>query len=264
MFLVVPSTVDEFDSTLMEYAQNLWEEGDGVCTLNYTLSACHHFVPSLKNRLNGSWRLKKTWCKVEPSRKASPFNLLMCQAMAGYFCRCGYQRAALVIMLSFACILRTAEFMNLLVSDIVSTDETIFLTLRDRKVGQRLGVVQTTSCTDKWLCPRLRKSLRGRSNGERVVDMSAHTFRRIFAAGRQAMGLPSTYTPYSIRRGGATALFKASGSYNVVSNQGRWASERTMRGYLDSALVELASDRELQCWHKCHRALAKFLHQLAR
>ena len=51
-------------------------------------------------------------------------------------------------------------------------------------------------------------------------------------------------TPYSLRRGGATALFRQSGSFDVVANKGRWVSLAALRLYVTTALAELADAKD--------------------
>ena len=46
-------------------------------------------------------------------------------------------------------------------------------------------------------------------------------------------------TPHSLRRGSATSLFRACGSFDVVADEGRWESVRTCRKYIDQSIAEL-------------------------
>ena len=55
------------------------------------------------------------------------------------------------------------------------------------------------------------------------------------------IGFPKgKYKPYSMRRGGATLLFKLSQSYDHVTQRGRWAHARTACIYINEAQAELA------------------------
>ena len=47
--------------------------------------------------------------------------------------------------------------------------------------------------------------------------------------------------PYSLRRGGATTLFRATGSLDVVSVRGRWGNVLTARRYIDDGVATMAS-----------------------
>ena len=45
---------------------------------------------------------------------------------------------------------------------------------------------------------------------------------------------------YSLRREGATKVFRQSGSFDEVTDRGHWRNVRTARLYVDSALQDLA------------------------
>ena len=49
------------------------------------------------------------------------------------------------------------------------------------------------------------------------------------------------FTPYSLRRGGATWHFHKFGSLALTSMEGRWKHERTAKIYIDGAAAEWAS-----------------------
>ena len=46
---------------------------------------------------------------------------------------------------------------------------------------------------------------------------------------------PNEYKPYSLRRGGATHLYKIIGNMSSVIERGRWASVKTARIYVQEA-----------------------------
>ena len=46
-------------------------------------------------------------------------------------------------------------------------------------------------------------------------------------------------TPYRLRRGGATWLFKESLSYDLVQNVGRWPEAKTSKIYINEAMAVL-------------------------
>ena len=74
---------------------------------------------------------------------------------------------------------------------------------------------------------------------ERLHRRPAREFGDELKAVARRMGLVHTrLTPYTFRRGGATWWFRATGSFDKVAVQGRWAQVRTARLYIDSALAE--------------------------
>ena len=46
------------------------------------------------------------------------------------------------------------------------------------------------------------------------------------------------FKPYSLRRGGATAYFRASGSMELTLERGRWSSARVGRIYINDGLAK--------------------------
>ena len=104
-----PSSTEDFDMLVTAYAEMLWCEGDPRTVLAYTLAGFSHLVPSLRHRLNGSWRVYVAWGKSEPAQQAPPLTLFMTQAIAGWFISEGFCGAGLGILLAFNCTLRAGE-----------------------------------------------------------------------------------------------------------------------------------------------------------
>jgi hypothetical protein len=46
------------------------------------------------------------------------------------------------------------------------------------------------------------------------------------------------YYPYSLRRGGATALWEATRSIDHLMQRGRWSNQRTARQYVEESVME--------------------------
>ena len=70
-----------------------------------------------------------------------------------------------------------------------------------------------------------------------LIPIPCHAFRSAFREALKFCGLPDTFKPYSLRRGGATHIFKMTGSYAQVCQAGRWASERTARIYISDSVA---------------------------
>ena len=51
--------------------------------------------------------------------------------------------------------------------------------------------------------------------------------------------LPQNFRPYSLRRGGATALFQQTGSMEMALLKGRWSSTKVAKIYLSDGLSYL-------------------------
>ncbi len=67
--------------------------------------------------------------------------------------------------------------------------------------------------------------------------------------------------PYSLRRGGATQLFRETNSMDSVKDRGRWQHAKTAKIYVDLALRDLG---DLQVSASCKKLLAKAKQHLLR
>ena len=85
----------------------------------------------------------------------------------------------------------------------------------------------------------LRSFTAQRQPGDFILDLTPVDYRTVFAAAGQAIGLPSTIKPYSLRRGGATWHFRMHGSISLTMEIGRWKNQQTARTYVNTALMEL-------------------------
>ena len=75
------------------------------------------------------------------------------------------------------------------------------------------------------------------------------------------LGLSSVgFTPYSIRRGGASYAFSQGYTFDTLLVMGRWQSIKTARIYLDSGRSSLI---QLQLPHHAQAHVQHFGHQLS-
>ena len=75
--------------------------------------------------------------------------------------------------------------------------------------------------------------------------MSAAEYRALFAGAVQALGLPSTFKPYSLRRGGVTWHSPLHGKMSMTMEIGRWSQLVTAKTYVNTALLEITQIKEL-------------------
>ena len=166
------------------------------------------------------------------------------QALAGYFVKRRHYGAAVMILAGHRCMLRTCELFELRTGDGTFLADRALLVLRETKMGQRVGVHQETTVTDSWLLPRLRAIHAATTPDLPLVGMSPNAFRATWKEARAFTGVPTRYTPYSWRCGGATAMFQWCGKFDKVADKGRWNSLPACRLYITTALAELATAEE--------------------
>ena len=88
----------------------------------------------------------------------------------------------------------------------------------------------------------LKHLVQGRLPGDLVLGLTERELRRTWIHCSRTLGLEEyNCRPYSLRRGGATSLFRESGSLDTVAERGRWASIPTARRYIDDGIATQAS-----------------------
>ena len=233
----IAPTRQQLDHQIEDYLEHLWQEGESLSLAGDTISGIQHFQPDCERRLPGGWKLFKAWQLRELPARAPPFTLATLQVFLG----CIHQQSpqvALAIYLAFRCLLRTGELLALQAKDIVIPPKSAsaVLHLGLTKTGQRNPHAGTVTFTDLPLAHRLRSV----PSHTPLIPWSAAKFRAQFKAALQEAGLASyLFKPYSLRRGGATDLWLTTHNYSLVSHTGRWASERTLRVYIQDSIALL-------------------------
>ncbi len=259
---VVPATVEDFDTLCCAWAEHLWHEGDPKCILNNSLCGLAHFCPGLRSKLNGAWRLYKAWGRSEPVTRAPPLTVGMAQAMAGHFANNQLPSLAVMTLIAHHCMLRTCELFELRTGDVSFLPGRALLVLRETKMGQRVGVHQETTVSDEWLLAKLRTLHARTRSGSVLLGVTPTEFRKQWRLARMAVGVQQKYTPYSLRRGGATCMFQHCGSFDQVADKGRWGSLAALRLYITTALAEMASDEEQRAMGPKLEAFVRHLYEL--
>jgi len=263
-----PRSEIEFSDRLMEVAGILWEEGESKADLANLLSAFHDAMPAIDPWLRGAWRLYHVWKRNELAEQSTPAKEEWVHAMAGLALHWRWPEMALIIMLTYWCLLRTAEAGNLLYGDAeISKGGVALLQLGLTKGGKRRGRSEAVILDRESLVNWLEASKKGRQPGERIIPGGAKELRRKFAKLVSALGLTSANLRYySLRRGGATATFYRTGSFDACAEAGRWGSVRTARIYIDAALQTKyegrITDKSGKLMEKSRRVLSNFLQEV--
>jgi hypothetical protein len=86
----------------------------------------------------------------------------------------------------------------------------------------------------------LRRHCSRHPGRQSLLGMTGPQFRAWFLdlCKTTSLGRRLRFTPYSLRRGGATYHFAVTGSLGSLTQRGRWSSSRTARIYLAEAQVE--------------------------
>ena len=110
---LVPRQPEQWDACISDYAEHLWEEGEGMQFLGDLLSGLPHFMPSLRGSLKEPWKLYGAWKTPELSMRAVPFSPSVLLAMVGAALMEDDWSQAAAYLLGYMCMLRTGELVGL-------------------------------------------------------------------------------------------------------------------------------------------------------
>ena len=238
------------DTYLSWHLEALWEEGEPRPWANDVCAAIQHFLPGAKGHLALSWSLTHAWGRRELPCRALPLTLQTLAGLAGGCIVAWHCRIACALIVGFDLIARTGELLSLTSSDVVWSAEwkTALVRFRETKAGFREGVHQSVVINEPVVLACLRFLCHGLEPGANLLPVREGAFRRIFSHVAKCVGLLELgVKPYSMRRGGATHLWRSSLSYDIVSERGRWASLATCRRYVEDSACHLAELR-LTAW----------------
>jgi len=255
----------ELDETVAESIEVAWEIGKHRGMIGNLLSGLELFCPVVRGHLRYSWKLWKVWGACSEPCRAPPFNVDAVLAVAYYMWMWDHRAAAVMTCVAFSCFLRTMEFVGMQFQQVTFSmdEERCHLTLPRTKGVTRHGGVEGVVLEDRVLVRALRRVTCECTPGDFVVGMTAAHYRKLFDAAVRAVSLPSTFKPYSLRRGGATWHFRLHGKMSLTMEIGRWSQLVTARTYVNTALMEITQIKELSS-PSVMVACAEFVAILAR
>ena len=243
-----PATItsaETYDRFLSMYIEAAWKDGLTRGEAGNALSASLTIYPQLRGRghLSDSWFLLNAWARYEIPMRAPPMPVEVVLGLAWYFIRMGQIGGAALLVIGFDCFLRTGEMLSLIISDVILDDQgTGVVRLEHTKTGQRTAAFEASTIHDP-LSGRLFRaflaSLPAQTSDRNYVFFPKnHVFYILFRDGLRWLGLESYgFLPYSVRRGGATAFFRATRNMEAALDRGRWGSARVARIYLNDGLA---------------------------
>lgn len=162
--------------------------------------------------------------------------------MVGYTLFKNKPHLALTLLLGFHGLLRTGELLDLQARHISISNPKgpAVISLGLTKSGKRQGAAESVTVYAEDVCRRLfqwKQTMPGHS----FLAGPKHVWRKEFSVILKALKFDKwDFRPYSLRRGGATELFKREGAFDHLLVVGRWQSSRTARVYLNEGLSVLA------------------------
>ena len=238
-------TLEVLDKQLMEYIEWLWDQGFGKADAGYTLSGVQHAL-QVKRCFFGSWGLFRVWSRLELPVRAPPMPVRVAFGLAGACVAIDNCSMAILMIIAFAAMLRTTEFLTLRFSYLhFSSDlSKLVIVLPLTKSGQRKGTIEHVVIDDQPVVRLLYRLTEGRCDNAPIFQHSSQAFRLMFDQLLVELEISHlNLRLYSFRRGGATESFNHTHSMDSVLEKGRWSSPHTARIYLTAGLNELNSMR---------------------
>ena len=204
-----PVTWEEIDVAASQYLEFLFSEGYPKGFGSDGLAALQHFIPEVAGKLRHSWKLLKSWQRMEPPVRVLPISPLMVLAIGGACVRLGKISSAAAIMLGFDTLLRPGELYAICKNDITWARGRAVLTLKHTKTGQRKGAQEMVICHSHIANRWLYKALAGKKGCDSLLDCTPQALRNLFFGILEHLAVRGLFSMYSLRRGGATWHFFA-------------------------------------------------------
>ena len=240
--LQLPLLKDDMDDLLCQAIEHAWHDGEARALASNMISGLEHHITGLRGLLKGAKRLWRQWGKLEDISRAPPLDTKAVLAMCWYLWDWGYPEAATLVLLAFHRFLRPMDYMEVKVGQ--------FLFPRNDAAHLVLANTKTTGVTsvpiaDATIVKLVRMFTHHRQPGDLFMPQSPREFRMLFDSAIRAIGLPGTFKPYSLRRGGASCFFQATGNYHRTMELGNWKHLTTAKIYINTALLELTQSQVL-------------------
>lgn len=178
----------------------------------------------------------------EIPNRAPPLPKEVLHAMIGYALFKKWNHMALTLLLAYHGLLRSGELLSLQVKhvSIHQPKGPAVISLGLTKSGKRQGAAESVTVYSEDLCRRLHQWVNCFPPSASLAG-PAHKWRKTFSDILKSLGFEQwDFRPYSLRRGGATDMFKHEGKFDRLLVVGRWQSSRTARVYLNEGLSVLA------------------------
>ncbi len=237
----IPTKRSRLDHLIAQFLEHLYLDDRPITYAGHTMSAFRRFYPQLRYKLPLSKQYFSNWRNVHVSQQATPMPAKLALALAGVAVQCNQLSFACLVLVGFLGFLRTSEMTSLTWTKIsfdVPSGQ-IILALPSTKTSKNKE--ESIVLSDHRVC-LLLELLASTQATDRLWNASTCVFRRQLAEVLSFFQLESSFSAYSIRRGGATHAFTEGISMDQLVIKGRWQNAKTARIYLDSgraALVQL-------------------------
>ena len=234
-------TQKHLDFAVSEYVNALYQEGDSLAQAGHLLSGLKRFYPEWRLKLPTASQYIKNWQKIHRPERAIPISWDLMQGLCGLCLHLGEDRLALMLYVGFFCFLRTSEMLSLQLLHVIPHHKAHRLTIIIPYAKTSEGNPQVVTCTDSRVFALAARVKQEWSPEEFLWKGTPSAFRLFWHGLLEVFNFSgSDYTPYGIRRGGATWFFLETASMDATLHRGRWSCSRTARMYIDQGTLAMA------------------------
>eukprot|EP00435_Cladocopium_sp_Y103_P028366 s1320_g7.t1 len=202
------SSLRDLDSVVAEWVEYQWARGAPLALISDCLCGLHFFWPEWRGLLRESWRLFKSWRRIEVPTRAPPLTVVLARAFVARAVHLNRLRLAALIAVGFHALLRTGELLELRFCDLEFSEECGVVSLKASKSGLRTGSQEAVALRDP-LCLQILDvlfSTTAHHPGDKLWPHSGQAFRLAFKRLVTFFHAETfLFKPYSLRRGGTFA-----------------------------------------------------------
>ena len=231
-----------FDLELGDFLEHSYEEGESIAFAGNLICGLQVFLPFLRRHLPYSWHLFSLWRRNERCWQATPMGDDLLWALVGKTLESQQLEMGMLLMLGYFGLLRTGELVNLRVGDLRVSSSEVVIFIAAPKSSSRRGQGEHVVIREMTVVHFVSTFLQLHKDRKAAVwATSAQRFRDEFARLVKFFRLEAYgYRPYSLRRGGATRLYRLQTPMELTLIQGRWKNSSSARTYIADGMTELA------------------------
>ena len=264
----LPKTYHELDNLLASYIELMYLDDRPVTYAGHLLSALKRFFPRVRHHIPLAKQYFVNWKSSQRISQAVPMPAIVCMSLASVAHAARNTPLAALLLLSYLALLRTGEIATLRMSNLSwdTSSHIIIVALPNTKTAR--AAAESVLVKDPYL-PYLLEYIKRNYSTDRLWPGSVPAFRKALRLLCAHLGVQDyNFTPYSIRRGGASQAFASGITFDSLLQRGRWQSIKTARIYLDSGRAALVQQQfpvtlMAQMHHLSH-SLTAFCEQLRR
>ena len=234
----------DLDQLLSDHLEDMWRAGRPLYHAPAGLCGLHFFMPWSKGKLPQTWKLFRVWRRLEVPCRAPPLPRELLYAFVGKAIARGDLIFGALLLAGFDGLLRTGELLALTGADFLIRKDIGLVRLTDTKTSAAKGISEVVTIKNQWTLMVLDTLMDYlRENHLLHIPIwrgTSSAFRQRFRLYCKAFKVHHMgFRPYSLRRGGATALFQDTLSYDAALDQGRWNSIKAAKLYIQDGLARL-------------------------